>query len=382
MARRKLSITRRSALAGLGAVTFASTRTAFGQSAAQGNKLIIVILRGALDGLAAVPKLDDENLRGYRKNLIPDGARMLRDGFGLHPSLETVHKLFEAGDASVLHAVAGPYRDRSHFLAQDLLETGTAGNVTPDGWLNRALQAAPAPLSAVSIGPASPLILRGSHSAASWSPPALPEAGEDTIMRLMQLYENDDLLGPALAQAVELDEIARGNMKSGSRRNNYQQSLSAAGRLLAAQGGPDIAVAALSGWDTHANQPGTLNTRLRQLDQAIAALKTELGPVWQKTAVAVVTEFGRTIRQNGTRGTDHGTAGAAFILGGAVAGGRILGDWPGLGEADLFEGRDLMPANDMRALFIGLLERQFGFEPKTLSSKVFPGSQSVRAIEP
>lgn len=380
MTHRKLSITRRSALLGMGALTFASTRAAFGETAANGNKLVIVILRGALDGLAAVPKLDDSHLHGYRKDLIPADARRLTGGFGLHPALEQMHGMFLAGEASILHAVAGPYRDRSHFLAQDLLEAGTLSDVTSDGWLNRALQSAPVPLSAVSIGPTTPLILRGSHSAGSWSPPALPEAGDDTIARLMKIYENDMLLGPALQEAVALEDIAGGGMQRAGRGNDYKQALSAAGRLLAAPGGPDIAVTSLGGWDTHAGQTGALNNRLRLLDEAIGALKQELGTAWQKTAVAIVTEFGRTVRQNGTRGTDHGTAGAAFLLGGAIKGGKILGDWPGLKPSDLYENRDLRPANDLRGLFKGLLDKQFGFGAKALGSDIFPSSSSVRAI--
>ncbi len=380
MTRRTLKLSRRSALLGIGALTLASTRTAFGQSAAHNKKLIVIILRGALDGLAAVPKLDDRHIRALRKDLIPENANPLKDGFALHPSLATLHDLFRAGEASVLHAVAGPYRDRSHFLAQDLLEAGTTEDVTSDGWLNRALQFAPQPLSAVSIGPSAPLILRGAARAATWSPPALSEADDDTIARLMRLYESDELLGPALQEAVALGDIAGGNMQANRRGNPAVQSLTAAGRLLSTDGGPDIAVVPVNGWDTHANQPGVLANRLGQLDQGIAALKKELGEVWQTTAIAIVTEFGRTVRQNGTRGSDHGTAGAAFLLGGAISGGKMLGDWPGLGPSDLYEARDLRAASDLRSLFKTLLERQFGFEPAALARQVFPNSETVRSI--
>ena len=380
MTRRTIRLSRRSALFGLGALTLASTRTAFGQSAADGKKLVIVILRGALDGLAAVPKLDDPHLRGYRRNLVSEDALTLADGFALHPSLKTVHELFGAGDASIVHAVAGPYRERSHFLAQDLLEAGTLEDVTSDGWLNRALQFAPQPLSAVSIGPSAPLILRGEANISTWSPPALPEVDDDTIARLIGLYEGDDVLGPALQEAVALDAVMDGNMPRGRGRNIAAQSLSAAGRLLAAPGGPDIAVVPIGGWDTHAGQVGALSGRLRQLDGGIGALKKQLGPAWQNTAVAIVTEFGRTVRQNGTRGTDHGTAGAAFLLGGSISGGHLLGDWPGLAPGALYQSRDLMPANDLRAIFKGLLELQFGFGPPALAKNVFPGSTAIRAL--
>lgn len=364
----------------MGALTFASTRTAFGQTAANNNKLVIVILRGALDGLAAVPKLDDPHIRALRKDLVPENALPLGDGFALHPSLETVHQMFGRGEASVLHAVAGPYRDRSHFLAQDLLEAGTQEVVSSDGWLNRALQVAPQPMKAVSIGPSSPLILRGNAAAATWSPPTLPEADEDTVARLMTLYERDELLGSALRDAVALSDITGGDMKTKSPGDPALQSLSGAGRLLSAPGGPDIAVVPIGGWDTHANQSGILTNRLRQLDRAIDAMKQELGSVWQTTAVAIVTEFGRTARQNGTRGSDHGTAGTAIMVGGAISGGKVLGDWPGLGAEDLYESRDLKATTDLRSLFKGLLMQQFGFDPKTLGQRVFPDSQTVRSI--
>ena len=380
MTKRPLTLTRRSALIGVGALTLASTRTAFGQPAAGGKKLVVVILRGALDGLAAVPPLNDPHLAGYRRHITPKDALSLDQGFGLHPSLKTVHAWYRSGAASILHAAAGPYRDRSHFLAQDLLEAGTRDDVTSDGWLNRALQSAPQPLSAVSIGPSAPLILRGTASTTTWSPPALPEASDDTVSRLMRLYEGDSLLGPALEKAVALGDVAGGDMARARRGNDYVVALAAAGRLLAAEGGPDIAVVPLSGWDTHANQIGTLNNRLRQLDTGLSGLKDELGALWQDTAIAVVTEFGRTVRENGTRGTDHGTAGTAFLLGGAISGGRVLGDWPGLASSALYDGRDLAPANDLRALFKGLLEKQFGFEPATLAADVFPGSADLAAL--
>lgn len=380
MTNRKISISRRFAMLGMGALTLASTRTAFGQTAANGNKLIIVILRGALDGLAAVPRINDRDLKNYRRDLIPQNIQPLSDGFGLHPELKTLHNLYQSNEASILHAVAGPYRERSHFLAQDLLEAGTQADVTSDGWLTRALQSAPQPLSAISIGPSTPLILRGAQNASSWSPPALPDAGDDTIARLMRLYEGDVLLQPALEKAISLADMANGSMKTPVRGNPYQVSLAAAGRLLSVSGGPDIAVVPVSGWDTHANQPAALTTRLRQLDNGIAALKDELGPLWAKSAIAIVTEFGRTVRQNGTRGTDHGTAGAAFILGGAIKGGKVLGDWPGLKSSNLYEGRDLRASSDLRSLFKGLLELQFGFTPADLSRGVFPDSTGVNAL--
>ncbi len=375
------TFTRRAILAGIGGVTLASSAGALAApSAAGGNKMVLVILRGAMDGLGAVPRISEDRLRDYRRDLVSNQSLDLSDGFALNPALKTLHQLYQSGDASILHAVAAPHRNRSHFLAQDLLETGTQGDIVEDGWLNRALQAAPVPLTAVSIGSTTPLVLRGKAAITSWSPPVLPEADDGTIARLMDMYANDEVLGPALLAATEIDEVAGDMMERQRGTPKDAILLSAAGRLLSAEDGPDIAVVALTGWDTHANQNGALGRRLGDLDAGLAALKTELGAAWNKTQIAVVTEFGRTVRQNGTRGTDHGTAGAAFLLGGAVKGGKILGDWPGLEEGQLYENRDLRPATDLRGLFKAVLAEQFGFGAQTLASHVFPDSLSAPVL--
>lgn len=380
--KQRLIVNRRTVVAGLGAVTFASTRSAIAQDAGGGGgKLVIVILRGALDGLAAAPPTGEERVAQYRPQLITQSNLPITDGFSLHPALENLHALYGKGEAAVMHAAAGPWRDRSHFRAQDLLESGTSGDVLNDGWLNRAMTVAPTPLTAVSIGGVTPLILRGPAMTTSWSPSVLPEADDDTIARLLDLYEADELLGPALAQAVAMDEdLAMEGGRGRSRGNDFQTPLAAAGRLLTAENGADIAVVSLGGWDTHANQTATLNRRLGQLDKGLKALQAELGGYWQNTMIAVATEFGRTIRQNGTKGTDHGTGGVAFALGGAVAGGRLLGDWPGLAPTALYENRDLYPANDLRGLFKGMLEAQFGLSARDLSITVFPDSASIASL--
>jgi uncharacterized protein (DUF1501 family) len=203
----------------------------------------------------------------------------------------------------------------------------------------------------------------------------------------MDLYARDTLLGPALARAVETAEIvadagmpaaggrARGRFGPGA----YRALAVAAAKLLAAPQGPAAAVLAFDGWDTHVNQGGAdgqLAQRLAGLDAALAALKAGLGPAWAQTAVVVATEFGRTAAENGNRGTDHGTGAAAFVLGGAVKGGRIIGDWPSL--AKLHENRDLAPANDLRGLFATVLEEHWGLERRFLTQTVFPGLAGAR----
>lgn len=384
---RDVKLRRRSVLLGGGAATIA---LAAGRTEAatptEGRKLVVVILRGAMDGLAALPKLDDPHLHAHREALIDEAARPLSDGFGLHSALTNLAAMYGAGDAGFIPAIAGPYRERSHFAAQDLLECGHEQIVSEDGWLNRALQTAPQNYSAVSIGAMQPLVLRGPSAAtSSWSPPVLPEASDDTIMRLVDLYEGDDLLAPALSAAIDAREVAgeMDGMGRGRRRGGpaqYAPLMTAAGKFLAADGGPEIAVVSLDGWDTHAGQNNALNQRFGGLDASLAALKKELGPAWSKTAVIAVTEFGRTVRVNGARGTDHGTAGLAILAGGAVKGGRMWGDWPGLAPNQLFENRDLAPTLDLRSAFKGLLRDHLGWDAGALNAQVFPDSAEAPAL--
>lgn len=373
-------LSRRVFLSGLGAVTFLGARSSHAAAQTPPN-LLLVILRGAMDGLYAVPKLDDPHLRQHRPTLVPQSTLPLADGFALHDNFKTLHQWFKAGEASVVHALAGPWRDRSHFLAQDLLESGGIKTIAKQGWLNRALQASPS-LSAVSIGPTPPLILSGKAPASSWSPPVLPEASEDTLARLLALYERDPAFQSALAKSMETDAIASGigMMQSGGGGANFAVPLEGASRLLAAANGPDIAVVSLDGWDTHSGQAAKLSRAFSALDDGLAKAKKALGPTWQQTTIACVTEFGRTVRENGSKGTDHGTAGAAFLAGGGLKGGTILGDWPGLAPSALFENRDLAPANNMHALFKGLLAELYGFDRKQLA-RTFPETQDVAAMQ-
>ncbi|MGD2133488.1 MAG: DUF1501 domain-containing protein [Maricaulaceae bacterium] len=355
--------------------------------------LVVVILRGGLDGLAAVAPYGDSRYRALRGELAlaepgeENGVLPLGDGLGLHPSLQNMHALYTEGQAAVLHAASTPYRSRSHFDGQDVLESG--GDVVyglSDGWLNRAIQRSEAGDGAVAVGSAVPLMLRGQAEASSWSPTVLGEAGADTLNRLMDLYAGDDLLGPALAAAAATDEVADASGMGGRSRGrggqaNFAASLQPAGRLIA-EGAASAAVVSLDGWDTHANQgaaTGQLANRLRALDEGLAALKEALGDKWSSSVVLVATEFGRTASVNGTRGTDHGTGGAAFVFGGAVRGGRILGDWPGL--AQLHEDRDVRPANDLRGLFKGVLRDHWGVDRSDLDRFVFPESSGVRAMD-
>ena len=363
-------------------------------------RLVLVVLRGAADGLAIAAPYGDGKYKSLRGELaIPkpgasDGLLKLDGLFGLHPSLANTHALFAKNEALVVHAVSSPYRERSHFDGQDVLENGVASaGGKLDGWLNRAL----APLggslgneAAIAMSQNTPLVLRGGNSVTSWAPSQLPDADDDTLRRIEMLYAEDEFFATRLAQALESQEIAgdMGNMKSGRRRGNDAEQtksmMQSAAKFLTAPDGPQIAVLESGGWDTHANQgsaTGALANKLAGLDQGLDALRKELGPAWSDTVVVVVTEFGRTVKVNGTRGTDHGTATAALLVGGAVNGGRVVADWPGLATKNLYEGRDLYPTTDIRSIFKGILWEHLQIAPEYLDESVFPGSTSAPMAE-
>ncbi|NGM18599.1 DUF1501 domain-containing protein [Roseomonas stagni] len=378
---------RRGLLLGLGA-TFAlgHARVAFAQAAGD-RRLVVVILRGALDGLYAVQPYGDpgaEELRGAL--MLPEPGREgglldLGGRFGLHPGFATLHGLYRANEALVLHAVAGPYRSRSHFEAQDMLEAGGGQRLT-SGWLNRALQAVPAAGQAragIAIGGGVPLLLRGPVPVGAYAPPGLDRPSEDLMLRLAELQGADPRLAAPFAEGMRARGFAMQTLGAPSNepdRGSFPRLAAAAGRLLAERGGPRVAALELGGWDTHAGQAGRIMGPLRALDEGLGQLKASLGDHWARTAVLVVTEFGRTARVNGNSGTDHGTGGVAFLLGGAVAGGRVIADWPGLAPGQLFENRDLQPTRDLRTIAKGLLRDHLRL-PEAAVAQAFPDSREA-----
>lgn len=381
---------------GLGAVATGLPSISFA-NAETDARFVLVILRGAVDGLAMVPPYGDGQYRKLRGELaIPapgnDGGVLKLDGmFALHPALRGLHDTYHNGEAIIVHAVASPYRERSHFDGQDLLESGAADvGILRDGWLNRAL----APLggslgdeAAIAMSQNTPLVLRGRNSVTSWAPSQLPDASDSTLQRLQDLYAEDDFFATRLAQALKSQEIA-GDMHSSGRRGNdaeqFRALMQSAARFLTTDGGPQIAVLEIGGWDTHANQgssTGLLANRLTALDNGVIALRDSLGPAWSETIVGIVTEFGRTVKVNGTRGTDHGTGTAAILTGGAVNGGRVIADWPGLRQNDLYEGRDLMPTNDIRSVFKAVLTEHLLLPQSLVNGSVFPDSSEAKALQ-
>jgi uncharacterized protein (DUF1501 family) len=385
-------VTRRDALKALGGLAAVTglPGLALGAAATE-RRLVFVFLRGGMDGLSAVPAYGDPDFARRRGELAiappgtAGGALKLDGMFGLNPLLPETHKLYVGGELVVLHAVASPYRDRSHFDAQNLLENGTARpHAREAGWLNLALKES-AGRTGVALGTSVPLVLRGPGAVTSWSPSVLPAPDPDLLDRLAVLYRRDPLLAQPFAAARAAQEVIAGDgMRGGEGAQPVVALAKAAGTFLAKPDGPRVATIDFGGWDTHASQVGEyspLTRNLRALDRMMATLKGALGPAWRDTAVIVVTEFGRTVAINGSRGTDHGTAGAAFVAGGAVRGGRVIADWPGLSDRALYDGRDLAPTLDLRAVFKAALVAQLGTPEAAIETTVFPDSRGVLALE-
>lgn len=367
---------RRSALALLGSAGLVPSFLAAHAVGAEDRKFVFIILRGALDGLATLIP-DDAALRELRRFTIPERAERLDlgNGFRLHPSLSGLHGLYQSGELGFVHAAATSYRDRSHFDGQDLLET-LGRTSARDGWLNRTVQAAGG--QGLAVGYDLPLAMRGAGAATNWSPPVFNAASDDLLDRLQDLYASQPHLAEALAMArgTEMGSVDMSGRR-GAPAQQYAKASQALGALMAAEGGPNIGMLSFDGWDTHANQAGQLATRLSGLDAALVDLKTALGLHWAKTSVVICSEFGRTARENGSRGTDHGTGGLVILAGGAVKGGRVHGAWPGLSSSALYEDRDLAPANDITAILKGVLRDHLAISQTVLYSTVFPGQTDL-----
>jgi uncharacterized protein (DUF1501 family) len=425
-----------------------TARLSFANTTTHGkSRFVFIILRGALDGLAAVPPYGDRDYAALRRDLAMQANNVLplNDLFGLHPSLKFLGESYSARELVVFHAIASPYRERSHFDGQDVLENGyVRPHATQSGWLNRALAAIPAGRVSdkelgVALGQNVPLVMRGPAAVTSWSPSKLAALDEDTLERLTDMYARDPMLAAGLADALAADAIAdspmmsagsaiktsnsmdtagpaapgstlsdgavmkdsgaklasadsTGTLAPGPQKSpdaargggaRYTEVIHAAAEFLRRDDGPKVAVFDTTGWDTHANEgaaQGQLAGRPAALDAGLRMLKEQLGPVWNDTAVLLATEFGRTAAINGTRGTDHGTATAAFLVGGAVRGGRVIADWPGLSSRALYQGRDLMPTQDLRSVVKGVMEEHLLIPARALDTTVFPDSSAAKVL--
>lgn len=358
------------------------------------NRFVFVILRGGMDGLGAVPAIGDPDLASTRGPLAtgPTPALPLDNTFALHPALSQLHSLYQQQQMLVVHAVGLQYRERSHFDAQNVLE---GGGVRPyewnTGWLGRAIAALPAGGKGMALNTAVPLALRGAASVDTWAPNTLPDPSAELIARVERMYAQDPALANALARAKSLHmESSMGeasSMNPADKGTNFVSLSKRAAEFLAAPQGPQAVMLELGGWDTHANQfapNGALARNLTQLDKGLAELQAGLvntpqGNLWQRTVVLVVSEFGREVAMNGTQGTDHGTGGVAFVLGGSLRGGRVMGNWPGLAKKDRFEGRDLRTTTDIRSVIKGVMSDHLQLSTRAVSS-VLPASDNIPGL--
>ena len=348
------------------------------------RRFVFIIQRGAADGLNIVVPYADPNYLKLRGNLaIEVAAPMKLDGtFALHPALTQVRKLYAEKEAIFLHAVASPYRDRSHFDGQNVLESGSKiPYQLKSGWMNRLLGLLPRDgKDGIAFSSAVPLAMQGAFDVTTYAPSSLPEANEDLLMRVQQLYATDRQLNPLWTSALEARGMASGQMKGGDKRQNDAALGKIAAGFLAAPTGPRVAMIETSGWDTHSGQNERLERQLRGLDALIGGLKEGMGSTWSQTVVLVATEFGRTAAANGTGGTDHGTASAAMLLGDAVQGGRIVSDWLGLASSSLFEGRDLQPTLGLDALISNVCAQTFKLDTELAQKIMFPYAVGKNAM--
>lgn len=359
-------------------------------------RLIAVILRGGMDGLWTVPAVGDPDFAAARGILADYGSAPLplSGPFALHPGFGNLHSMWGKKELVVAHAAGLPYRDRSHFDAQNVLEGGgDRPYQLATGWLGRGLAAGGQPGMALST--AVPLLMRGPKEVDTWAPSVLPDPSADLIARLGRIYANDPALAHALmrAQSLRTDVPASGEsmqaMGGGKAAGSLPGMARKAAEFLVQPKGPRIVMLEQGGWDSHANlanDKSIYQNNVQQLDEALGALREALSApnaqgLWDRTVIVVATEFGREVAVNGTRGTDHGTGGAAFVLGGAVNGGRMLADWPGLAKKDRYEGRDLKITTDLRAVFKGVLADHLHVGSRALDKDVFPGTDGMKLPE-
>jgi uncharacterized protein (DUF1501 family) len=402
---------RREAMLGAGALFAWSYAPKLARAEGRDPRVLVVVLRGALDGLGVVAPVGDPDwvkLRGD-KALVVDGklpALPLDSFFALNPAMPNLHRLYQARQATIVHACATPYRERSHFDGQDILESGfTKPGFIDSGWLNRALtqigkdgRVNPQGSRAFAVGPLTPLVVRGPAPVMSWIPQQLLPASDGTRTRVLDLYRHTDLkLAGALEGNQNLVALTRDagvslpNQQQQAPAANpvervrayFNQVASTAAKYMARPDGPRVGAVGVVGWDTHINEGaagGALANLLGALDGAIAAFEQGMGPAWNETVVVLITEFGRTARINGDDGTDHGTGTVALLTGGALQGGRVIADWPGLKPNDLYENRDLKPTTDLRAVLKGVLRDHLRLDERALATTIFPGSDDVKPI--
>lgn len=360
---------------------------------ARDPRFITIVLRGALDGLTAVPPIGDPDFTALHGRALTTTSLRLNTMFGLHPAMPHFAAQYHAGQALVVHACASPYRDRSHFDGQDVLESGfTAPGHTDSGWMNRLLltlrqdQRVPA-MQGLSVGTTTPLLIRGKADVLGWAPSSLSLKDPDLPGRVLALYQDSDpVFAATFRDAIKTSRITAGFDSRAARGGPADPQMMAAmakgtAQILAQPDGPRIAALAFEGWDTHISETDRLNRLLGGLDDALYTFQQTLGPVWKDTIILVVTEFGRTAAINGTQGTDHGTGTTAFLAGGAVKGGRVITDWPGLKPTELYQGRDLAPTTDLRRIAKGIMAELYDIPDTAMATTIFPDSEAVAPMK-
>jgi uncharacterized protein (DUF1501 family) len=346
------------------------------------RRLVFIIQRGAADGLSIVAPVGDPGLRVARAALVDDiGPTTKLDAlFALHPAMPTVAGLFTQGEALFGHAVASANRDRSHFDAQNILESGgAAAYAEKSGWLNRLLTLLPpSEARALAIAQSVPMVLRGSAAVDTYAPSSLPGASPDLMARVGGLYAADPQLH-ALWESALKTEALTSDLAANVGKNAVATAALAATLLLPADGARVMTIET-NGWDTHSGQKGRLAGQLGGLDAMIGAIKQGLGAAWSDTLIIVATEFGRTVAANGTGGTDHGTASSMMLIGGSVKGGRVIADWPGLRASDLFEARDLKPTTSLEGLLAGAIADHYSLDPARVVQTLYPALGLKRPV--
>lgn len=373
-------LSRRAFLIGC-SVAASPLRTPITFAAAGGdNRLVVIVLRGAMDGLDVVRPLGDPAYMGLRPNLAADATQShdLDGFFALHPAAAPLMPLWSGGELAFAHAVATPYRQgRSHFVGQDALENGTGGEtgqMTPghDGWLNRALSVIRGAddRTAVSVGQQRLLLLEGQQKTEHYFPVSESALSAQGLALLTAVNSADPLFAEPFAgsQTLAVDRMDEAPTKP-------NDSYTELGRYVAEQLTSKSRIASLSlgGWDSHNSQPRIMAQQIAALSDMVLAMKVGLGAHWGTTLVLAMTEFGRTARENGTMGTDHGTGGLMIAAGGALRGKRVMADWPGLSESNLLGDRDLMPTRDVRAYAAWALRSLYGVQASAIEATVFPG---------
>lgn len=358
---------------GLGSTAF--TRSLKVASIPTDRRFVFVIQRGAADGLGIVAPMGDPGFAPIRKDFVNDfdGGLKLDAMFTLHPNLKSIGALYEQKQALFVHAVATPYHDRSHFDGQNVLESGVGEPYKrKDGWMNRLLSLVPSSEArAIAISATIPLALRGSVEVSNFAPTKMPEASDDLRNAMSAIYQQDKQFSPLWAQAISTREAAG---QQGGSKKQAQELGGIAGKLLGVGGTAQVAFIETAGWDTHTNQRGRLGRQLHELDALVEGLRTGLGPIWKDTLIIIATEFGRTAQVNGTKGTDHGNASVAMLLGGSVRGGQVAGDWPGLATASLYNGRDLRSTTDLFQVIGQASSVHLGIDPAKAMPAIFPES--------